>query len=67
MQSPYVPETPGRSPVLPEEVPATPAPEVPAEVPPAEAPTPSPVHPDTPDDGSEPPREVPEALDIRIP
>ena len=67
MQSPYIPETPGRSPVIPEETPDTAQPEIPEETPSREIPQDPPQHPDNPEDGSTPPVETPEALDIRIP
>jgi hypothetical protein len=38
MQSPYVPETPGKSPVIPEETPVTPTPEIPEEPSPPQTP-----------------------------
>jgi hypothetical protein len=67
MQSPYVPETPGTSPVIPEEKPANPRPETPGGDPTAEPPQERPAHPDSPEDGNEPTPPAPEALAIRIP
>jgi hypothetical protein len=67
MQSPYVPETPGRSPVIPEESPSSPVPETPGDRPTGDRPQDRPPHPDDPEgDGTTPP-ETPEALAIRIP
>jgi hypothetical protein len=67
MQSPYVPETPGTSPVIPEEKPNVPKPEMPGTDPMRDRPQERPPHPDDPeDDGvSKPP--APEALAVRIP
>jgi hypothetical protein len=67
MQSPHVPETPGQSPVLPEEKPAKPRPEMPGTDPLKDRPQERPSHPDDPEDDSTPPGEIPEALAIRIP
>ncbi|SFW18974.1 hypothetical protein [Luteibacter sp. UNCMF366Tsu5.1] len=67
MQSPNVPESPGHSPVIPEEQPARPTPEMPDTEPSKEQPQAPPQHPDQPDGEGEPPRETPEALAIRVP
>lgn len=67
MQSPYVPETPGRSPVIPEETPRDPRPEVPGADPAPEKLQDRPAHPDDPESDGMPSPETPEALDIRIP
>ncbi|SEV88870.1 hypothetical protein SAMN04515660_0674 [Luteibacter sp. 329MFSha] len=67
MQSPLVPETPGRSPVIPDETPTRPRPEMPGENPSIDRPQDRPAHPDTPEDDGTPPAEAPEALAIRIP
>ena len=66
MQSPYVPETPGRSPVIPEESPTDPRPETPGGSPGTD-PQERPAHPDQPEDDSGPSPVAPEALAIRIP
>lgn len=67
MQSPYVPETPGRSPVIPEESPSSPVPETPGDSPIGDRPQDRPPHPDNPESGGTTPPETPEALAIRIP
>ena len=67
MQSPYIPETPGRSPVLPEEQPKHPRPETPGSDPSKARPQERPPHPDDPESDGTPPLDTPEALAIRIP
>ena len=67
MQSPLVPETPGQSPVIPEEKPVNPRPETPGNDPSKDRPQDRPSHPDDPESDGTPPPEVPEALAIRIP
>ena len=67
MQSPYIPETPGKSPVIPEETPGTARPEVPDDPTVPEVPQDPPRHPDDPEGPGAPPLETPEALDVRIP
>jgi hypothetical protein len=67
MQSPSIPEAPGTSPVIPEETPSAPEPEVPGTDPARERPQERPAHPDDPDDGGVPQPPAPEALDVRIP
>lgn len=67
MQSPYVPETPGTSPVIPEEKPNTPQPETPGTDPARDRPQERPAHPDDPEDDSVPKPPAPEALAVRIP
>jgi hypothetical protein len=67
MQSPYVPETPGSSPVIPEEKPNTPQPETPGTDPSRERPQERPAHPDDPEDDGVPKPPAPEALEVRIP
>lgn len=67
MQSPYVPETPGQSPVVPEESPVTPRPEMPGQNPGTDRPQERPAHPDDPESDAPPPAETPEALSVRIP
>jgi hypothetical protein len=67
MQSPYVPETPGTSPVIPEEKPNAPKPEMPGTNPAKELPQERPAHPDDPEGNGVPRPPAPEALDVRIP
>lgn len=67
MQSPYVPETPGRSPVIPEESPVEPRPETPGGNPGTDRPQERPAHPDQPEDDGGPSPVAPEALAVRIP
>jgi hypothetical protein len=67
MQSPAVPETPGTSPVIPEEKPNAPTPETPGTDPTRDRPQERPPHPDDPEDDGVPKPPAPEALDIRIP
>lgn len=67
MQSPYVPETPGRSPVIPEEKPSRPRPESPGDDPSRSRPQERPPHPDDPESDGTPPPDSYEALAIRIP
>lgn len=67
MQSPYVPETPGTSPVIPEGKPNAPRPEMPGTDPARDRPQESPPHPDDPEGDGVPKPPAPEALAIRIP
>ena len=67
MQSPYVPETPGTSPVIPEEKPNRPYPETPGTDPSKDRPQERPSHPDTPEDDTAPLPPTSEALAVRIP
>lgn len=67
MQSPYVPETPGRTPVIPEERPGRPTPDVPGSNPSIDRPQDRPPHPDDPESDGGPRPATPEALAIRIP
>jgi hypothetical protein len=62
-----VPETPGSSPVIPEEQPNAPTPETPGTDPTRDRPQERPAHPDTPEDDGVPKPPAPEALDVRIP
>lgn len=67
MQTHHEPETPGRAPVIPEETPSRPRPEMPPVDPSKDTPQERPAHPDSPEDDGTPSPETPEALAIRIP